>query len=325
MAKQPAKPNRTLGMEPRVTHLEELFLRIQRDLARFSQQTAQSTTTRAMTEAADGGSSSGSGSASTGDGDTDANSIQGELVSETSPVDGDLLHYQGADSEWQPSQVLDGSYSIGTGAAATARLHLPAGTAAANTAPLKFTAGTDLTSPEAGAVEFDGLRLEFTPTSVRKFAGLTSAHITSTTTVANTVTPTTLYTGSIPANSLAVGQTYVARVLGRYSTANAVDTVALAIKVASVTVFTVTTTAASVTNAPVMLEFAFTVRSTGAGGTGWGFVEAETNAVNKTQAGTATFALDTTAAADVTVVATWSAADPGNSISIDQAVLFQLG
>jgi hypothetical protein len=33
---------------------------------------------------------------------------------------------------------------------------LKAGTATAGTAPLKFTAGTNLTSPEAGAVEFDG-------------------------------------------------------------------------------------------------------------------------------------------------------------------------
>lgn len=38
----------------------------------------------------------------------------------------------------------------------TARLHLPAGTATASTAPLKFTSGTNLTTPEAGAVEYDG-------------------------------------------------------------------------------------------------------------------------------------------------------------------------
>ena len=38
----------------------------------------------------------------------------------------------------------------------TALLHLAAGTAAANTAPLKFTAGTSLSTPENGAVEYDG-------------------------------------------------------------------------------------------------------------------------------------------------------------------------
>jgi hypothetical protein len=45
---------------------------------------------------------------------------------------------------------------IGMGVAApTAVLHLAAGTATASTAPLKFTTGTLLSSPEAGAVEFD--------------------------------------------------------------------------------------------------------------------------------------------------------------------------
>ena len=44
----------------------------------------------------------------------------------------------------------------------TAYLHLGAGTVTASTAPLKFTSGTNLTSAEAGAVEFDGTRLYVT-------------------------------------------------------------------------------------------------------------------------------------------------------------------
>ena len=50
----------------------------------------------------------------------------------------------------------------------TARFHLPAGTATAATAPLKFTSGTNLTTPEAGAMEYDGTYLYFTPISPRK-------------------------------------------------------------------------------------------------------------------------------------------------------------
>jgi hypothetical protein len=38
----------------------------------------------------------------------------------------------------------------------TARLQLPAGTSAGGTAPLKLTAGTVLSTPENGAVEYDG-------------------------------------------------------------------------------------------------------------------------------------------------------------------------
>jgi len=51
----------------------------------------------------------------------------------------------------------------------TAALHLPAGTAATGTAPLKLTTGVNLTTPEAGAVEFDGTNLYFTTAAgVRK-------------------------------------------------------------------------------------------------------------------------------------------------------------
>ncbi|GHC57263.1 hypothetical protein [Ulvibacter litoralis] len=47
----------------------------------------------------------------------------------------------------------------------TATLHVRAGTASANSAPLKFTSGTKLATPEAGAMEYDGNRLYFTPES----------------------------------------------------------------------------------------------------------------------------------------------------------------
>jgi len=44
----------------------------------------------------------------------------------------------------------------------TAQVHLDAGTATANTAPLKLTSGTNLTTPESGAIEYDGTNLYFT-------------------------------------------------------------------------------------------------------------------------------------------------------------------
>lgn len=58
----------------------------------------------------------------------------------------------------------DGKIGIGV-ASATAYLHIKAGTASANTAPLKFTSGTNLTSPEAGAMEWDGTNLFITQTT----------------------------------------------------------------------------------------------------------------------------------------------------------------
>lgn len=55
-----------------------------------------------------------------------------------------------------------GRVFIGGTTSATAALHLVAGTAAASTAPFKFTSGTNLTTAEAGAMEYDGTSLWFT-------------------------------------------------------------------------------------------------------------------------------------------------------------------
>ena len=69
--------------------------------------------------------------------------------------------------------------SIGTGGLATARLHIVGGTAVASTAPLKLTAGTNLTTPEAGAIEFDGTNLFFTTGSTRQIAVAATSALTS--------------------------------------------------------------------------------------------------------------------------------------------------
>lgn len=64
----------------------------------------------------------------------------------------------------------DGSRgSVGVGGATIAgRLTLPQGTATAGTAPLVFIAGTNLTSAVAGAMEYDGTDLFFSPSTTRK-------------------------------------------------------------------------------------------------------------------------------------------------------------
>lgn len=72
-----------------------------------------------------------------------------------------------------------GRYAPG-GGTPTARIHIPAGTTAAGTSPLKFTSGTNLTTPEAGATEYDGTQLYFSPSTIRYNVGLTR-------------TPTTVY------------------------------------------------------------------------------------------------------------------------------------
>lgn len=79
---------------------------------------------------------------------------------------------------------LDGSMAIGVTTTPTARLHLGAGTATASTAPLKFTSGTNLTTAEAGAMEYNGTNLFFTRSGTTRetmFVGVDGATAPTTT------------------------------------------------------------------------------------------------------------------------------------------------
>jgi hypothetical protein len=81
--------------------------------------------------------------------------------------------------------------NLSIGISSTARLHIASGTATANTAPLKFTSGTNLTTAEAGAMEFSlfngANRLFITPESgVRKEIGYADlSNVSGTLPVAN--------------------------------------------------------------------------------------------------------------------------------------------
>lgn len=62
----------------------------------------------------------------------------------------------GGSGTHQATLTSAGLKILGTNATATAKLQLPAGAAAVSGAPLKFTSGTNLTTPEAGVVEYNG-------------------------------------------------------------------------------------------------------------------------------------------------------------------------
>jgi hypothetical protein len=238
---------------------------------------------------------------------------------------GDILVYDG--NNWVNtgySQVnCVGNLGIGVGTNILALLHLKAGTASANTAPLKFTKGTNLTTPEQGAVEFDGFRLLFTPVSTRRAAALTSDHITVTAGAVNTTSVVTVFTGTVAANEMAAGKTFVAHLIGRYSTANAVDTFTVTCKIGSTTIteLNITSTAKSVTNTPMELRFIFTCRTTGATGTVRADCEATFDHVDVSKPGTGDTTIDTTAAQNVSITMQWTAANANNSTNIGQAYL----
>jgi len=64
--------------------------------------------------------------------------------------------------------MLDSTARLGINTfSQTAYLHIGAGLATVGYAPLKFTSGTNLTTAEAGAVEYDGTNLFFSPSTTR--------------------------------------------------------------------------------------------------------------------------------------------------------------
>lgn len=60
------------------------------------------------------------------------------------------------------STLSSARLGLGNNTSPSAIAQFPAGTATAGTAPIKLTSGTNLTAPEAGAIEFDGTNLFYT-------------------------------------------------------------------------------------------------------------------------------------------------------------------
>jgi hypothetical protein len=74
----------------------------------------------------------------------------------------------GGNALTSPGMVVQNNGSVGIlMSTASARLHLPAGVATASFAPLKFTSGTNLTTPEAGVMEYNGTSFFLTPSATR--------------------------------------------------------------------------------------------------------------------------------------------------------------
>jgi hypothetical protein len=81
-------------------------------------------------------------------------------------VNGDFTFYDETNAIYRFIIKANGNIGIGQ-TTPTAVLHLKAGTATSSTAPLKFTSGTNLTTAEAGAMEFNGTNLFFSPSTTR--------------------------------------------------------------------------------------------------------------------------------------------------------------
>jgi hypothetical protein len=100
---------------------------------------------------------------------------------------------------------------VGGSTAPTAELHLAAATggATAGSAPLKFTSGTLLSTPEAGAKEYNGAYYQTIANATRVATGGVLYVDTADHTGTATTTEQTLSTYTLPANTLSVNGSYI--------------------------------------------------------------------------------------------------------------------
>lgn len=164
------------------------------------------------------------------------------------------------------------------------------------------------------------LKADATVTSVDGDPG-TEATLNSYTIPLNTISRNQSGTATTGKNFRHAGNAFRIRAAGRYTTDDATATVALALKVGSTTYHTITTTAATVTNAPWMVDWLVIIPTIGTSGTAESYVSAKTNNVNKDAASTATQTIDTTAAQIISITATWTSGSAGDDISIRQFLI----
>jgi hypothetical protein len=184
---------------------------------------------------------------------------------------------------------------------------------------IQFADGTVTGTAVAGAVEYDDGTFYGTEVETRRAFSMSSGQITATTTVANTTTETTVFTGAIAADELRVGKVYRVGLYGSFSTQAASQALTLRSYVGSTEVGEIVLAPGNVTDEPWRGDITFTVRSTGATGSVSTFtalfVEDEHDAM--TEATT----VDTTAAEDITLTAEWGAASAGNVFKVTQGYM----
>lgn len=156
-------------------------------------------------------------------------------------------------------------------------------------------------------------------------SGILEADAT-TTTVSGTASETTLNSYSVPANSISrndsrtekAGNVFRIWAAGVYTTDDATATVSIRCKVGSTTYHTLTSTGATVTNAPWYVNWTVIISAIGTSGTAESFAECSINNVGKDAGSTATQTIDTTASQTISLTGQFTGGSSGDSITIRQ-------
>lgn len=207
--------------------------------------------------------------------------------------------------------AVGGLYRAGT-------LNLRPGTT--TEAPLKFKAGTNVSGAEAGAVEFDGDSLEFTPVAERRTINLADGAVTSSETIDNDNSETTIYTEPVAADELHAGILVRLWVAGYYDTASSSDSFTARLYVGGTQLGELASASKNVTDGHWDIEFNFTVRSTGASGTAFGSAKGNFDGDLAQCSCTTAKTIDTTSSANIEVTIQWNNAKTGNSMTLTQGI-----
>lgn len=156
------------------------------------------------------------------------------------------------------------SLSLGVGSP-TAFLDIQAGTT--ERPPLRIRNGVAPSTLQSGDMYVRNDTLYFVPHLEERSVNMANGVITSSSTVANTTTETTIYTEEIGADELHTGKIVKCNLLGAYSTANGADTFIIRFKLGGVTLESKESVAQNVTNGPWEINYVFTIRTEGASGT----------------------------------------------------------
>jgi len=172
-----------------------------------------------------------------------------------------------------------------------------------------------------GVIEYNAGHLYFTDGD--RYALIGSAGVkTTTTTVENTVTETTVYSHTFPANTLHLDMRIVFSLCGAFAAASASETLTIRYKLAGTTLHTEIITPTNGANTAWKAQYNGTVRSTGATGTLIDFSEfLESGVAPLFAAEFIEHTIDTTTAALYEVTVQWGLAKAGNSFSCTQGDL----
>ena len=175
--------------------------------------------------------------------------------------------------------------------------------------------------PVNGILEYSNGHLLFTHGDRFAFVGNTGTKLT-TTTASNTVAETTIFSYTLPADTLHADMRTIFSMLGAFSTDSAAESFDLKFKIGGVLIHTITVNPANGTDIAWRSLYEATIRTAGAAGTFIDFSEfSESGMFPLFVAETTTHNIDTTVDRLFEVTVTWGNAKAGNSFSCTQGDL----